>query len=414
MAYLTLGDAMAAVVWRQWDIDAISLDDGGHRRPLVARILVGNQQLLSPENAMSLCRAGIQDVVGPHPGQVGHGAALPMITAGQLTALAEATAPGLDEGARQETGLKCLIAAALRDQFTALSVQLPAHEMGAPTTGPQVLLLWGLWRTTQSLLAGADVAPADVGRAGVGRWSFSTYEPALEAKQTRGLAAIVFRVQQPSQQPWLVRPEATVLPRDHADPAAQDDFDAVAASLAAAYGTMGCPEFVRTLDAIASAYPALPDRLAAAYQLLDSRKGPASDVSARQITSPAPPVGLPVPWATGDADLGEQLPHDWPEGRRRTVSAPRPAEVPASPDASPRAGTPAWHDEPSAPIAVAPIAAAPIAGAPSASRPSSTRRRRPLWQIFVAGQRTAEIASILAWLCLLLIFALVLSLLHLL
>jgi hypothetical protein len=46
--YEIFPDGTAALAWRQWSGDAIALQDDTDRRPLVARILVGDAQLLTP------------------------------------------------------------------------------------------------------------------------------------------------------------------------------------------------------------------------------------------------------------------------------------------------------------------------------------------------------------------------------
>jgi hypothetical protein len=332
MVYLTFDDGTAAVIWRHWDLNAIPLQDGGSRRPLVARILVGSQQLLKPEVAMSLCRTGIRGVAGPLPGQVNPGTALPPITANQLSELAESSVHGLDDRACKEAGLGRLIAAALRDNCTALAVQLPAHEMGDPAKGPQVPLLWGLWRTTQPLLADID-DPA----SGFRNWSFSTYEPATDASDTRGLADIVFRAHQPRQQPQLVRRETPVLPRDKSVSAVPDNYDVLGASLAGAYGALGGPELGRRLEEAVLGNSTLADRLIAAGQALQPFVPPACDVGA-----PSSPRATPhaeqmerLPEVTGD--FGDLLQLEPLAGARPAVpmaaesawppEATRPAEL---------------------------------------------------------------------------------------
>lgn len=179
VVYLMLDNRMAALVWRQWAIDAIALSGTGGRRPLVTRILVGNQQVLGPETALALCCAGLHSLSVPPLGQVAPGTHLSPIEAGKLSALAAQATYTLDDSARRELGLPHLISAALRDRCMPLSVQLPPEEIGEPGKGAQVPFLWGLWRTTAFLLAGADAAPGKERN-----WSFSTYEPPFQGTQT--------------------------------------------------------------------------------------------------------------------------------------------------------------------------------------------------------------------------------------
>src|ERR1022692_2551149 len=68
----------------------------------------------------------------------------------------------------------------------------------------QLRLLWGLWRTTEPLGAGAEPATAARG------WSFSTFEPLLSGTDGEYLPDLVFRSQQSTAPPGSIRPETTV------------------------------------------------------------------------------------------------------------------------------------------------------------------------------------------------------------
>ena len=130
---------------------------------------MGPVQLLTPEVAIAVCRAGLPETIGPRPGQVPVGSLLPPVDPAELTSLARDKAEELDELAANEPGLDRLIAAALTDRDTALSVQLPQHIIARPPQrGSQGPLLWGLRRTVWPLIGD------EAGRRG---WSFSTYEP---------------------------------------------------------------------------------------------------------------------------------------------------------------------------------------------------------------------------------------------
>jgi hypothetical protein len=299
MAYLTFEDGTAAVICRQVDINALPLQDVGKRRTLVARILVGSQQLLSPEVAMSLCLTGIRDVAGIPPGQVGPDSELPPISGGRLANLAGSVNRRLDEGARQQPGLDRLIAAALRDHRTPLAVQLPAHEIREPTGGPQGFLLWGLWRTTWQLLAGIH-DPA----AGARGWSFSTYEPPLDASDTSWLPGTVFRTQQPHQQAQMVRAETAIAPRDQAGSSAKDGYATLGAALADAYEIMSAEDLSDLLVAASDDSSNLHDRLGTARNMLRRFAAPA-----QTRVMPAAQESLPdaraAPYATAGTGVGQ-------------------------------------------------------------------------------------------------------------
>jgi hypothetical protein len=274
VVYLMLENRMAALVWRQWAIDAISLEGTGGRRPLVTRILVGNQQVLGPETALALCCAGLHSLSVPPLGQVAPGTQLSPIEAGKLSALATEATYSLDDTARRELGLHRLISTALRDRCTPLSVQLPPEEIGEPGKGAQVPFLWGLWRTTALLFAGADAAQGKERS-----WSFSTYEPPFQGTQTTGLADLVFRVQQLAAAPAIVRSETTVLPRSPVLPSDTDDYDELAIGLAEAYRTLGATELAHRLESATGPADYI-DRLNGACRVITEF------VPARQVAAP--------------------------------------------------------------------------------------------------------------------------------
>lgn len=285
VVYLMLDNRMAALVWRQWMIDAISLGGTGGRRPLVTRILVGNQQVLGPEAALALCCAGLHSLPVPPLGQVTPGTQLSPIEAGELSALAAQATYTLDDSARRELGLPHLISAALRDRCTPLSVQLPPEEMGEPGKGAQVSFLWGLWRTTALLLVGTDAA------SGKERsWSFSTYEPPFQGTQTAGLADLVFRALQLDAPPAIVRSETTVLPRSPVLPPDVDPYDELAVGLAEAYRTLGGTKLASRLESVTGAADYI-DRLNGACQAIAEfmparQVGAAGNMAAEAVSEP--------------------------------------------------------------------------------------------------------------------------------
>jgi hypothetical protein len=275
VVYLVLDNRMAALVWRQWTIDAISLGGTGGRRPLVTRILVGNQQVLGPETALALCCAGLHSLPVPPLGQVPPGTQLSPIEAGKLSELAAQAAYTLDDSARREPGLQHLISAALRDRCTPLSVQLPPEEIGEPGKGAQVPFLWGLWRTTALLLADANATPGKERN-----WSFSTYEPPFQATQTARLADLVFRAQQLEAPPAIVRSETTVLPRSPVRLSDMDAYDDLASGLAEAYRTLGGMKLASRLESVAGDSDYI-DRLNGACQAI-AEFMPARQVAAQE------------------------------------------------------------------------------------------------------------------------------------
>ena len=280
VAYLMLENRMAALVWRQWTIDALSLGDSSGRRPLVTRILIGGQHLLSPEMALALCRAGLHSLAVPPLGQITPGTRMSPVSGRELSEVAAQYTYGLDDMARCEPGLDRLISAALRDRSTPLSVQLPPEEMGEPGKGAQVPLLWGLRCTTAVLLADAA---QEQGR----HWSFSTYEQPFQGTQTAGLADVVFRVQQPALPATIVRSEITVLPRSPSGPSETDAYDELAVGLAKAYSTLGGIELGGRLEPVADE-PGYLDRLKGARRVLADFMPypPASSAPDRTVLEP--------------------------------------------------------------------------------------------------------------------------------
>src|SRR5260370_27115451 len=325
--YEIFGDGAAALAWREWNTEAIALEDQTERRPLVARVLVGDARLLSPKLAMVLCRAGLPEVIGPQPGTVTAGASLPAIQPGDLSDLMRYTSAELDQLACAEHGLDRLIAAALSESPTALSVQLPQRVIArSPQVGSQAPLLWGLWRTVRPVLADADSWPA-----GKGAWSFSTFEPPLGDKDTRGLADIVFRTKQVTQQARNVRREITVRPHDPSEPVDPTSCNVLAAALVRTFQGLGGEELVRHLETIASKHQSLDQRIQTAYETLHSR-----------LTSDLP--GAPPPGPSASQVVGRQERQAIPDAERASVLV---SQLEAPPD--PPAHSASHPDVPSPP-----------------------------------------------------------------
>ena len=262
--YQMFGDRAAALAWRQRDRHAVAFEDGREGRPLVSRVLLGPADLLTPEVAMAVCYTGLPETIGPRPGTVTVGARLPPVAAAGLTGLVRDNAEALDRAAAQEVGLERLVAAALGDQDTPLSVQLPERLIvRSPRGGSQALLLWGLRRTVQPLLSLGG------GRRG---WSFSTFELPLSDTDPGTLPDIVFRLMQPAPQaaPMTPRKEIRVRPQDPVPAPIETVYQYLARLLVVAYRDHGGDELSRLIVAYAGDYPLADRRIQAIYNALDA------------------------------------------------------------------------------------------------------------------------------------------------
>jgi len=68
VCYLVQPNGRAALAWRYEDWQVAEREDGMRGRPLVSRVLVGMENLLTPEVAIVLCRTGLPATAGPRPG----------------------------------------------------------------------------------------------------------------------------------------------------------------------------------------------------------------------------------------------------------------------------------------------------------------------------------------------------------
>jgi hypothetical protein len=104
--YQVLPNGLAAMAWRYWDQRAAERAHRTRRPPPVSRVLAGQASVLTPDVAVTLCRAGLPDSFGPMPGEVPDGAELPTVSADALNAMTRAMIPVLDRDAAKQAGLR--------------------------------------------------------------------------------------------------------------------------------------------------------------------------------------------------------------------------------------------------------------------------------------------------------------------
>lgn len=183
MCYQVFPSGQAAVAWRYWDERAAERADGTRGRPLVSRVLVGQESVLTPDVAVALCLVGLPDSVGLKPGEAPDGTPLPTVSGDALQAMTRDKTPDLDRHALKQEGLQAVVAAALADPATPLAISIRDVVIQKPLReSVQYPLLWGLRRIAGRLL----------GQAGRG-WSFSTFEPPMGELDPTSLPGIVFR-----------------------------------------------------------------------------------------------------------------------------------------------------------------------------------------------------------------------------
>jgi hypothetical protein len=228
--YQSLPDGQAVLAWRYRDPQAAKRDDGIHGRPIVSRVLIADQGVLTPDIAIVLCRDGLPQAAGPRPGDVTSGAELLPLSARELRRMAEARAATMDGEAAVDPGLARLLAAAFAVPGLPLAIQLRLPDICLPPgNGPQPRLLWGMWRIGRPLLG-------DDGRG----WSFSTFEAPLGDSDPALLPDIVFRLDQPVQHaPARARAERRVSPYDRGSAGALGRHPEMIAWLVDEYRTRG-------------------------------------------------------------------------------------------------------------------------------------------------------------------------------
>jgi hypothetical protein len=369
--YEVFGDGMAALAWRhrnarmlqddarmlQGDArmlqgDARMVEDETDSRPEATRLLMGPDHLLTPDVAVALCHSGLPPSIGPLPGQIAVGRRLPPVDPAELAELTRAMADDLDRLAAAEAGLDRVIAAALTDCDTPLSVQLPQRIIVMPPrAGSQGPLLWGLRRTVWPLLG------SGAGRRG---WSFSTYEPPLGQVDVGSLADIVFRAPQAASPGGMKREEILVRPHEPAGPSAAIRHQDFARLLVDAYRHLGGEKLVQHLDAVGGDYASIDKRIEAVQATLYSVL-PATAISApprrppREIPSPGPrDQAEDIGWPDDPAPMEGTAPRSpgrpspvYPEEAGPPLRAPWPSGPPLS--LAPRAGQDAPPLSPPAP-----------------------------------------------------------------
>jgi hypothetical protein len=338
--YEIFGDRAAALAWRQRDRQVVEFEEGREGRPLVSRVLLGPADLLTPEVAVALSYTGLPMTIGPRPGTVTAGTPLPPIHAARLAGLVRDNAEVLDRAAAQEPGLERVVAAALGDRDTPLSVQLPERIIvQSPRGGAQARLLWGLRRMVWPL----------VGRGGRRGWSFSTFELPLNDMDPETLPDIVFRLSQaaPQAAPMMTRREIRIRPQDPAHLPADTLYENLARLLVTAYRDHGGDELSRMIAAHAGDLASTDRRIQAVYNALDASLPAVTVISRGPGDAPALVPAKTAPDDGARADRAVSPP-----------SAPSQAAPSAVPDRA-RQESAAYSGEVSQPVPSAATEAAP-------------------------------------------------------
>jgi hypothetical protein len=324
--YETFSSGAAALAWRLRDRQATRSGEAQAGRPLISRVLVGPADVLTPDVAVAVCYTGLPAAIGPLPGTVAVGRTLPIVKGDALTTLTDETAGALDEAAAREAGLDLVVAAALGDRDTALSVQLPErHIVRSPCGNSQAALLWGLRRTVWPVL----------GRGGRRGWSFSTFEPPLGDMDPSALPDIVFRLSQATPQAQAMRKEIRVRPQDPAHQRPETPSAYLASLLVAAYAKLGGEELSQLITRACAGQLSVDRKFEAVYEALDARMP-----AVTMITDPSRlPPAADAPTTTTSAPTTTSTPPVAP-----TLTPP--SSHPPAPDGSPFFTRPPTHDGP--------------------------------------------------------------------
>ena len=312
--YRIFPNGHAALAFRYRDSQAAERADGSLGRPLVSRVLVGQEALLAPEVAIALCRGGLRSVpAGPLPGQVRADADLPPVSGTELAAQAAALAPALDDEAARHDGLLAVVAAALSRPSFPLAIHAPGALLEcALRDGPQVPLLWGLRR-----MAGPLFGPRGP------EWSFSTFELPLGAVDPDVLPRVVFRqALAGGPPPARTRPEVKVRPlaTDALDPAQPyAGWIDLARLLASEFSKRHGDELAQLIQMSCGAERAVQARIDKVYaELLGSR-----------VPAVMPQVPMAAEGMSGPMMLPGSVRHeDWPQPEAMRRAEPRPGPGP--------------------------------------------------------------------------------------
>jgi hypothetical protein len=351
VCYLVQPNGRAALAWRYEDWQVAEREDGMRGRPLVSRVLVGMENLLTPEVAIVLCRTGLPATAGPRPGQVMAGNDLPVIGSAELGALVRERAASLDKEAAEQEGLRQVVAGALSKPGTPLAIQIrDPHILKAPEESLQCRLLWGLRRIVWPVL----------GTTGRG-WSFSTFELPLGDVDPATLPDILFRQAQdaPGAAPARPRPEVKIRPLD---PAALTDNTEMAAWLVDEYRELGGDELKRLIGGWSSGEHSQQPHLYRIYDELRARRSPVV------MSDPAPYVDL----SRASAPESAAVPQPAPTGSRKAELLAADGPAPAEPMGAGPVG----------PAPVEPVRAAPAESV--ASAPTELMRAVPPEQVRAA------------------------------
>jgi hypothetical protein len=384
MCYQVYPSGQAALALRLWDPRAAERADGTRGRPLVSRVIVGPQGVLTPRVAIALCYNGLPaDVIGPAPGDVPDGAKLAPVSGVALRALTHDLTPELDKRAGSQQGVQALVAAALADPLVPLGVTLRDTYIQRPLReGVQAPLLWGLVQIAGPLL----------GRAGRG-WSFSTYELPMGEMDPAGLPAIVFRQAQEGQQapPSRHRKELKVRPFDGTallPGAPHDSHVELAGWLVAEYQERGGAGLRKFIEGSAGTETSVQMRIARVEEALVKTHSPSPVIVSTGTSSH---VDLSSSRRSGPASGDDpRLPVTQVPAGAGGVGGPADAAAPAAPD---QASRPPAATSPAKTASLRPVAATPRPAVPA--KPESVEQAT----VFVptlSGGSTAPPASRLA------------------
>ena len=171
----------------------------------------------------------------------------------KLTGLARDRADEFDQLAVNEAGLARVVAAALTDRDTPLSVQLPQHVIARPPqVGVRVHCCGGCGGRSGHYSAAIPDGGVGHSLPMSHHWAIWTREP---------WRSIVFRTSQAMQPGLSTRREVLVRPAQTIEPSAAAPYQAFATLLVDAYRYLGGRELTRHLEAVGAEYPSADKRI---------------------------------------------------------------------------------------------------------------------------------------------------------